>query len=235
MVGPDFELRSRLEDFCRHNENLDKAMDTIPQLEAIARRAVNCPFPIAIAGRRVLLQGEAKKRCRRDICRREIFLFSDLFVYAQKKGKQLWAMADYPLAQLRVALLADGKCLSFYTPKKSFVLEFKSVEECGAWNGAIAAATQRDIEGREDGDTGVIEAPIWVPGKAAKSCMGCKAAFTKIRRKHHCRSCGNVYCAECLDKRMIMPRMSEKPVKCCAACFKKREPDTRTWKSNHEI
>lgn len=34
--------------------------------------------------------------------------------------------------------------------------------------------------------------PDWVPDEACNSCIACKAPFTVIRRKHHCRSCGKV-------------------------------------------
>lgn len=34
--------------------------------------------------------------------------------------------------------------------------------------------------------------PDWVPDDACSSCIACKAPFTVIRRKHHCRSCGKV-------------------------------------------
>lgn len=34
--------------------------------------------------------------------------------------------------------------------------------------------------------------PEWVPDEACGVCTSCKAPFTVIRRKHHCRSCGKV-------------------------------------------
>lgn len=34
--------------------------------------------------------------------------------------------------------------------------------------------------------------PDWVPDEVCSSCIACKAPFTVIRRKHHCRSCGKV-------------------------------------------
>lgn len=37
-----------------------------------------------------------------------------------------------------------------------------------------------------------IDAPDWVPDEACSFCTACKAPFTVIRRKHHCRSCGKV-------------------------------------------
>ena len=38
----------------------------------------------------------------------------------------------------------------------------------------------------------VIDPPEWVPDEACGFCTACKAPFTVIRRKHHCRSCGKV-------------------------------------------
>lgn len=37
-----------------------------------------------------------------------------------------------------------------------------------------------------------LDPPDWVPDEACNSCIACKAPFTVIRRKHHCRSCGKV-------------------------------------------
>lgn len=38
----------------------------------------------------------------------------------------------------------------------------------------------------------VPDPPEWVPDEACGFCTACKAPFTVIRRKHHCRSCGKV-------------------------------------------
>lgn len=34
--------------------------------------------------------------------------------------------------------------------------------------------------------------PSWVPDNEAPVCMSCKAIFTVVRRRHHCRNCGKV-------------------------------------------
>uniref|UniRef100_A0A7N5P891 Zinc finger FYVE-type containing 28 n=1 Tax=Ailuropoda melanoleuca TaxID=9646 RepID=A0A7N5P891_AILME len=41
-----------------------------------------------------------------------------------------------------------------------------------------------------DGD--LEDPPEWVPDEVCGFCTACKAPFTVIRRKHHCRSCGKV-------------------------------------------
>lgn len=40
-------------------------------------------------------------------------------------------------------------------------------------------------------------APVWVPDSKTFVCMSCTQPFNWMRRKHHCRMCGNVVCHEC--------------------------------------
>jgi len=40
----------------------------------------------------------------------------------------------------------------------------------------------------------------WVPNEAAESCFKCDKAFTLLRRRHHCRACGLLCCAECAPR-----------------------------------
>lgn len=35
----------------------------------------------------------------------------------------------------------------------------------------------------------------WVPDALAPDCYACHAHFTFIRRRHHCRACGNCFCS----------------------------------------
>jgi hypothetical protein len=39
--------------------------------------------------------------------------------------------------------------------------------------------------------------PRWVPDETVSECRACKESFNLVRRKHHCRHCGNVFCARC--------------------------------------
>ena len=43
-------------------------------------------------------------------------------------------------------------------------------------------------------------APEWVLDSAVSNCACCKNSFTFLRRKHHCRHCGNIFCSSCTDK-----------------------------------
>ncbi|XP_042526929.1 lateral signaling target protein 2 homolog [Dipodomys spectabilis] len=62
--------------------------------------------------------------------------------------------------------------------------------------------------------------PEWVPDEACGFCTACKAPFTVIRRKHHCRSCGKIFCSRCSPHSAPLPRYGQvKPVRVCTHCY----------------
>ncbi|XP_049595715.1 lateral signaling target protein 2 homolog isoform X1 [Syngnathus scovelli] len=62
--------------------------------------------------------------------------------------------------------------------------------------------------------------PDWVPDEVCSSCIACKAPFTVIRRKHHCRSCGKIFCSRCSSHSAPLPRYGQmKPVRVCTHCY----------------
>ncbi|CAG0914517.1 unnamed protein product [Notodromas monacha] len=64
------------------------------------------------------------------------------------------------------------------------------------------------------------KAPSWVPDSSAPDCMGCQAPFTVVRRRHHCRSCGKVFCSKCSRNNVALPHFGhKKPVRVCNRCF----------------
>ncbi|KAG2788909.1 hypothetical protein PC129_g681 [Phytophthora cactorum] len=45
----------------------------------------------------------------------------------------------------------------------------------------------------------------WVPDTASSRCQICLIAFTLTRRRHHCRLCGHLVCANCSHDRTYLP------------------------------
>jgi hypothetical protein len=45
----------------------------------------------------------------------------------------------------------------------------------------------------------------WVDDRAITNCSQCNALFTLFIRKHHCRSCGQIFCDECASKYIKIP------------------------------
>lgn len=60
-------------------------------------------------------------------------------------------------------------------------------------------------------------APGWSDGKV---CHRCRDAFTFTTRKHHCRNCGQIFCAQCSNRTCRLPKFGiEKEVRVCEGCF----------------
>ncbi|XP_065839142.1 uncharacterized protein [Oscarella lobularis] len=59
----------------------------------------------------------------------------------------------------------------------------------------------------------------WVPDDEAKNCMACKLKFTTVRRRHHCRKCGGLFCDACSAKRYPLLSIGySDPVRVCDRC-----------------
>lgn len=62
--------------------------------------------------------------------------------------------------------------------------------------------------------------PEWVPDHTCSQCMACHAPFTFLRRRHHCRSCGKIFCSRCSSHLAPLPHFRQlKPVRVCTHCY----------------
>ncbi|KAK7070785.1 Myotubularin-related protein 4 [Halocaridina rubra] len=69
-------------------------------------------------------------------------------------------------------------------------------------------------------EEGEARPTLWVPDHAVDACTGCSTQFWMGRRKHHCRSCGKIFCSECSENSIPIPREQLfQPVRVCGTCF----------------
>ncbi|RWS27150.1 hypothetical protein B4U80_00874 [Leptotrombidium deliense] len=62
--------------------------------------------------------------------------------------------------------------------------------------------------------------PIWVPDELVSVCTSCSLQFTLIRRRHHCRNCGQIYCNNCANNFIALTHYGfYKPVRVCNLCY----------------
>lgn len=62
--------------------------------------------------------------------------------------------------------------------------------------------------------------PVWIPDIEAPKCMSCTATFTVVKRRHHCRNCGKIFCSRCSSNSVPLPKFGHvKPVRVCNKCF----------------
>ncbi|XP_025978401.2 lateral signaling target protein 2 homolog [Dromaius novaehollandiae] len=62
--------------------------------------------------------------------------------------------------------------------------------------------------------------PEWVPDSSCSQCSACRSPFTLLRRRHHCRSCGKIFCSRCSPHAAALPHYGQlRPVRVCAHCY----------------
>ena len=65
-------------------------------------------------------------------------------------------------------------------------------------------------------------APVWTPDSLRSACFCCGAKFTLLRRRHHCRLCKEIVCADCSKSRTPKTAAS-KSERVCDRCVAIRE------------
>ena len=63
-------------------------------------------------------------------------------------------------------------------------------------------------------------APKWKRDSTSKACSLCSSAFTLLKRRHHCRRCGSIFCAKCCPK----AKGSKESERLCLTCVQIRAP-----------
>jgi SAM-dependent methyltransferase len=57
----------------------------------------------------------------------------------------------------------------------------------------------------------------WQPDSSSTQCRGCGAAFGLVRRRHHCRACGYLFCSSCASTYRAVPPAVHR-VRVCMPC-----------------
>ncbi|KAM8972022.1 lateral signaling target protein 2 homolog [Pelodytes ibericus] len=61
--------------------------------------------------------------------------------------------------------------------------------------------------------------PEWVPDNACAQCTSCFAPFTLLRRRHHCRCCGKIFCSRCSSYTTSAIPSLPMTVRVCSHCY----------------
>ncbi|OAD08025.1 hypothetical protein MUCCIDRAFT_19365, partial [Mucor lusitanicus CBS 277.49] len=60
----------------------------------------------------------------------------------------------------------------------------------------------------------------WMPDEQCKECYKCRKPFTLLRRKHHCRTCGQIFCGRCASHVISGKLFKQKgQVRVCNFCY----------------
>ena len=68
--------------------------------------------------------------------------------------------------------------------------------------------------------TNLLLPPIWIPDEMVTTCKICEQLFNIIRRRHHCRRCGQIFCHQCSNNFVSLKCFGyAKPVRVCNSCL----------------
>lgn len=170
----------------------------------------------------LLREGPLKKQCRKAIKERYFYLFDDaMIVYGEQQGKKIVFHQQIELSSVKdvedTEFSKNG--FQFKAPQKSVVVYASTLDEKKAWvmdvNYSLVGEKVYEFEEEMSDDE---TAPVWVPDDNVMDCMNCHNRFTLLNRRHHCRNCGRVLCADCTKKKVIIPHLSNKPQRVCDKC-----------------
>jgi hypothetical protein len=184
---------------------------------------------LAIFGRKLIKTGILIKEGRASEAHYTFFLFNDLLIYCHGNGTLLSLFVIHsriPINEkfsFRDVPDKEGKShrIAILSIQKSFIMQAQSSEDKSDWMTALQQA--RDSKNRisVDSDEKFNEevAPLWEPNEASKFCSVCVEEFSLLRRRHHCRKCGKLVCAECSENSMIIKHSTMKAERVCDTCF----------------
>ncbi|KAI8985292.1 hypothetical protein BDB01DRAFT_108497 [Pilobolus umbonatus] len=65
---------------------------------------------------------------------------------------------------------------------------------------------------------------FWMPDEQCKECYKCRKPFTLLRRKHHCRTCGQIFCGKCASHIISGKLYKQKgQVRVCNFCYAEQQ------------
>jgi hypothetical protein len=77
--------------------------------------------------------------------------------------------------------------------------------------------------GKADLEPPLLEfSTVQVPDSLRPACPSCNSVFTTLKRRHHCRLCGDIYCDGCSAGRAVLPLEGEefnRSVRVCDLCM----------------
>jgi len=219
------------------NEAIRKSENKTKIMEIMNRMSFQTRVDLAdVDGRMFIKEGLLHRQCRRVVKPFNFWLFSDLFIYGEQvilSTAVADAIGSLPTYNInRTINLNACKIISandsyancenafiVQSPQKSFVVWAASPSERQEWMNGIQGA-QTALQSVDINTVAI--APIWTPDRHAPHCSVCKVAFSVLKRRHHCRSCGSIVCDNCSKKRYLLAHVDKNNlVRVCDTCYDK--------------
>lgn len=207
----------------RERESKDMIMRIMMSIDAKTR--VNL---LDVPARIFIRESEMMRQCRRGKKKFKFWLFSDKILYGEENTTVVQQSKVYSLHReiLLIACRVSNvvrecddidRAFMLESPSKSFIVWANSVGEKNEWISNIQRCILSERENWEI-ETGKV-APLWTPDAQSDRCNLCETEFSTFFRRHHCRQCGTLVCDSCSIHRILIPHVSDLPVRACDNCF----------------
>ncbi|XP_067638890.1 myotubularin-related protein 3 isoform X2 [Eurosta solidaginis] len=162
-------------------------------------------------------------RCRPCLClnsqnqRRRHHSFSCSYCFSNQDGDFTYDNNDVTLALLTQIYNYNcgvqsslSSCTALDNIENASICSWEAVEDRSAPSSNGSSSIQQPS----------TTSALWVPDHAVKRCTSCQVEFWIGRRRHHCRSCGQIFCADCSEFWAPLPDAKLfNPVRLCGPCY----------------
>ncbi|XP_071133577.1 FYVE, RhoGEF and PH domain-containing protein 2-like isoform X4 [Mytilus edulis] len=233
---------------CHSNEAMKK-IDSFNKLLEIMRKidtSENLISPtreLVREGRIIKISARGGERLERFL-----FLFNDLMLicfepllgsYKIKSQLEMDGMEIMERTDKCLRWILEGESIdipnTFYVKSRQKIIQFldensngepsgwcetirKAIEKYKRRQSLKSTEIQRNSKGMTDVELGKV-APKWIKDDEVTMCMKCTAKFTALRRRHHCRACGDVVCGRCSSKKVPLRYDNNHLNRVCDDCY----------------
>ncbi|KAM7348864.1 uncharacterized protein ACRADG_008032 isoform 2-T8 [Cochliomyia hominivorax] len=121
----------------------------------------------------------------------------------------------------------DEQCSALDNVENASICSWEAVEDRSTSGPSSCTTTSSSIQPN-------ATSVLWVPDHAVSRCTSCQTEFWLGRRKHHCRSCGQIFCADCSEFWAPLPDIKLfSPARLCGPCY--HSVTTRMQQVNNQL
>ncbi|KAJ5072381.1 pleckstrin [Anaeramoeba ignava] len=206
--------------FKQIRENTNELHESSKKIIAKIRKKVN-------QEREIIYEGPIHKISRKKKEKRHLILCNDIIVvagYSLISKKKLTIHWVFELDQIKTCDSNEfieniPNSFSIKTPSKSFIVMIDQPEEKMKWISKINKQVNKVRKEKGVQNLERQEAPIWIPDDQVNECAICHSKFSLVKRRHHCRNCGNIICGNCSPNKCSLPNISTTPKRVCNLCL----------------
>ena len=114
--------------------------------------------------------------------------------------------------------------MQLLSTEKSFIVMAPNNQQRMDWISKIDEA-RACLSSERSSQVNKGAAPVWMPDHTSEDCVVCRASFSIWRRRHHCKSCGSLVCAQHSRNKVLLPHVNaSESQRVCDICFNSLRP-----------